>query len=862
MLNGFGRRNSAESTVSGDGSHTTTATEEHRSLLLLDDDGPMLPLPVLPPAPTNGNSIVSYSSHITNDTTNTTTGMNPQDDLEQSLPERHPLLVGEGATIDAHQTNPGVVGVLPGSPSSPIQRKRPKSLLQSQPGETATTAAPAIGGTVATTNATAVVSRRKGQCRRKGGRRRGRGRANSTSSASDKPAELTINAPAGPLDAVCSTCLRTLCFDRAMVRNTLSCMNVMARVLVWMSFVVMAVAVVWYSREFYNRGTEKHLIAWFSAGAFVLLGFPLSIASIVGHLSNYNQPHVQCYIVRILWMVPMYSIESWLCLKYHEKAIYIETLRDFYESFVLYSFFQFLIEVLGGEEALILMLKDKSPTRGSHMWGLQWCVKPWLMGQPVRRSDDENDLKVPSSARGRNMTSLKRVHWKSPFFVKCKFGVLQYVLCKFVCSSFAMILQRSGMYNEGDFSPKGGYLYICFVTNISQCWALYCLILFYYATHNELGPIRPVGKFLSVKALVFFTWWQSVGISILYQMDMLPRYNDSKLTINMSPEDVAKGIQDYLICIEMFFAAIAHTLVFPHTEYSQKAVEARARALNQSATNPSLMQQRRVGRHGQRHTNLSRNHHHNRDDKSAYSGSNKSNFTKEDHSFFHLEMTTLSSGGVGGGVAGGIPSWEDPISSNGNNAVAPIGGENRMRTMSAGTVDSDLSPLVSPGPAGMHDWASSPHRPYSDSAGWDTPRNEHQETFQQSTHPALHSQTPSILQPAFDEGNGTIDEGVEEEHYWDDSGDEEGDSSSGGDFSDEVLDESEKCPKAKHNFVRAFLDSAIPRDLRDNTVGIVKGDYVVEKKTLLHHATTSDHYDLFSHARRDFHTRNNPEKRK
>jgi hypothetical protein len=52
--------------------------------------------------------------------------------------------------------------------------------------------------------------------------------------------------------------------------------------------------------------------------------------------------------------------------------------------------------------------------------------------------------------------------------------------------------------------------------------------------------------------------------------------------------------------------------------------------------------------------------------------------------------------------------------------------------------------------------------------------------------------------------------------------------------------------RSKQGFVRALLDSAIPQDLRDNTVGIIKGDYVVEKKTLLHHAATSDSYDLFS----------------
>ena len=239
---------------------------------------------------------------------------------------------------------------------------------------------------------------------------------------------------------------------------------------------------------------------------------------IVMHLANYNEPKVQMYVVRILWMVPIYSIESWLCLRYKDYAIYIETLRDCYESYVLYSFLQYLIQVLGGEEALILMLKDKSPTRGVHMWGLQWCVKPWLMGQPVRRTLNATGIgtgkdnqggrhhtaaeplvaaEPPSAAGGGSQ--LHRVHWTSPFFVQCKFGVLQYVLLKFICSIVVAILELCGLYHEGNFGYRYGYLYICVVTNTSQCWALYCMIFFYYACKNELASIRPVGKFLSVK---------------------------------------------------------------------------------------------------------------------------------------------------------------------------------------------------------------------------------------------------------------------------------------------------------------------------------------------------------------------------
>lgn len=572
------------------------------------------------------------------------------------------------------------------------------------------------------------------------------------------------------------------------------------------------------------------------------------------HLSNYNQPETQNYIVRILWMVPIFSIQSWLGLRFKDYSIYFETIRDWYEAYVLYSFLQFLIQVLGGEEALILMLKDKSPTRGVHFSGMQWCLKPWLMGQPVRKTfmnnEGETALGAGISNTGSAITAsetsiagmvggqqhlmnqpirskpLKRVYWTSPFFLYCKFGVFQYVLLKFVSSLAILILEPHGLYKEGSFSYKGGYLYICILTNLSQTWALYCFFFFYFATKNELTPIRPVGKFLSVKLLVFFTWWQSLFISILYQMQLIPHYStEAKLfssggsneeggdlggvrpepdwsvplsaedataldeyggqafwslpsdsvsagVIEYSPEDVAKALQDYLICIEMFIFAIVHIFVFPHSEYSPEAVDARARALNQR---PNKNWNKRLGRKWKDY-----------DNKSAWSGTTNTSRDSADIELYPLSYNQRDYN---------YDKYNEP---------------SLMEIRQRGSSDEEDLTVH---PMDNLDETESQHFPL-------LPEEE---------------EDCSIGTGAYDDDN--------EDEYSDDSNDI---NENQVDAEEGRLQSRYRTPSRKKNFFSALLDSSIPQDLRDNAVGIIKGDYVVERKTLLHHAATSDSYDLLS----------------
>ena len=51
---------------------------------------------------------------------------------------------------------------------------------------------------------------------------------------------------------------------------------------------------------------------------------------------------------------------------------------------------------------------------------------------------------------------------------------------------------------------------------------MYSLVMFYYAFKEDLKPIKPLGKFLSIKMIIFATFWQAVVVSILVEANAIP----------------------------------------------------------------------------------------------------------------------------------------------------------------------------------------------------------------------------------------------------------------------------------------------------------------------------------------------------
>ncbi len=95
----------------------------------------------------------------------------------------------------------------------------------------------------------------------------------------------------------------------------------------WVAAVVGIVCgvVPWLIYELKVNATETHVVAWAVAGLFVCLAVPLTIWDAAQHMRHWHNPLLQPYIVRIMWMVPIYAVDSWLALRFMGIAIYFDT---------------------------------------------------------------------------------------------------------------------------------------------------------------------------------------------------------------------------------------------------------------------------------------------------------------------------------------------------------------------------------------------------------------------------------------------------------------------------------------------------------------------------------------------------------
>jgi hypothetical protein len=156
-------------------------------------------------------------------------------------------------------------------------------------------------------------------------------------------------------------------------------------------------------------------------------------------------PGIQIYVIRILVICPVYAISSSLALGLGKDGAYAEIARDVYEAFVIYSFFNLILEYSGGETDCIYQIENEPQLR----WPCPLCfLKP--------RTRDARFFSLclfPSSDE--LYLSLSRL------MRFCHRGVLQFVIIKPIVAGMDII-----MIATNNKSKLGYEIFVFIVYNI------------------------------------------------------------------------------------------------------------------------------------------------------------------------------------------------------------------------------------------------------------------------------------------------------------------------------------------------------------------------------------------------------------
>ncbi|KAF2768263.1 DUF300-domain-containing protein, partial [Teratosphaeria nubilosa] len=269
-------------------------------------------------------------------------------------------------------------------------------------------------------------------------------------------------------------------------------------------------------------------------GVSALIACLLTVLTTFLQAKNYRKPLLQRHVIRILIMVPIFSAASWASLTSLRVAFWIDPFRDVYEAFTLYTFFQLLVNFLGGERSLIIMMHGRAPV--PHLW-------------PLDKVLGKVDISDPHT------------------FLGIKRGILQYTWIKPILAIATVVMKATGTFKEGILSVDSGYFWTGLIYNVSICWSLYDLALFWVCMSVDLQPFRPMPKFLCIKGIIFASWWQGFFLSILVWLGAIPSIGGG-----YTADNLAAAIQDALICFEMPLFAVSHWYAFSWKDYADRTI--------------------------------------------------------------------------------------------------------------------------------------------------------------------------------------------------------------------------------------------------------------------------------------------------
>lgn len=261
----------------------------------------------------------------------------------------------------------------------------------------------------------------------------------------------------------------------------------------------------------------------------VMLSVHFSMKLLSAHLLSWKKPKEQKAILVIILMAPLYAVDSYVGLLDFRGSeaffMFLDSIKECYEALVMAKFLALLYTYLN-----ISISKNIVPDE--------------IKGREIHHSFPMT-LFQPHSVR-LNHNTLKQL----------KFWTWQFVVIRPVCSILMIALQLLDMY------PTWISWTFTIILNISVSLALYSLVIFYHVFAKELAPHNPLAKFLCVKGIVFFCFWQGIVLEILVAMGIIRSHH-----FWLDVEHIQQAYQNILVIVEMVFFSIYQMYAYSAAPY-------------------------------------------------------------------------------------------------------------------------------------------------------------------------------------------------------------------------------------------------------------------------------------------------------
>ncbi|XP_057797275.1 uncharacterized protein LOC131013217 [Salvia miltiorrhiza] len=285
---------------------------------------------------------------------------------------------------------------------------------------------------------------------------------------------------------------------------------------------------------------ESSQVSLIGSTICLMVTLQLSIQLVSQHYLSWNNPKEQKAIVVIVLMAPLYAIDSYAGFIVVQGSstffTFLDSVKECYEALVMAKFLSLMYAYLN-----ISISQNIVP---DHIKGREIHHSfPITLFQPHTVRLDHKNLKL-----------LKNWTW-------------QFVVIRPVCSVLMIALQLLGVY------PEWLSWTLTVILNVSVSLALYSLVLLHHVFAKELEAHKPLAKFLCIKGIVFFSFWQGMVLDVLVAMGIL---KSDKLGLDV--EHLEEAVENVLVIVEMVFFSLLMRYAYPPQPY-------RTASLTQTDTN-------------------------------------------------------------------------------------------------------------------------------------------------------------------------------------------------------------------------------------------------------------------------------------